>query len=428
MRSKSKTKKADSRDAIVIRSVRKEFVIPHERRTTLFENLLGVLRPATYEKFVALKDISLVIKKGESIGIIGDNGSGKSTLLKIIAQILRPTSGSIEVHGRITPFLELGVGFQPDLTARENIEVYSTIMGLSSKEIAANMDSVLEFAGLTKFKDTKLKNFSSGMYVRLAFATAIQTKPEILLVDEVLAVGDMDFQQKCLDIFQKYKEDGITLIFVSHDLNSVRKFCDKALLLKNGEQVVYGNTNDVIDNYIYGGKSELGPEPLSIAETPAGASSGTAQPDPANQLEKPSTRWGNKKVSITDVRFIDKFGGLNTAFVSGDPMTIRIIYDVTEETDDIVFGIALYNESGQHYYGTNTDLKHFAVGKVSGRKEIDLIVDRIPMLQGKYYLTVAAHSKNHEPYDWHDKLYSFNIHNPTHDVGLFDLPCRWVDN
>lgn len=428
MRSELKIKEADSREAIVIRNVRKEFIIPHERRTTLFEILIGILKPATYEKFVALKDISLVIGKGESIGIIGDNGSGKSTLLKIISQILRPTSGSVEVHGRITPFLELGVGFQPDLTARENIEVYSTIMGLSSKEIAANMDSVLEFAGLTKFKDTKLKNFSSGMYVRLAFATAIQTKPEILLVDEVLAVGDMDFQQKCLDIFKKYKEDGITLIFVSHDLNSVRKFCDKALLLKNGEQIVYGNTNDVIDNYIYGGKSGPEQEPLSTTKAPADASSGTAQPEPVDGPEKHSTRWGNKKVSITEVRFIDKFGGLNTAFVTGDPMTIRIIYDVAEETDDIIFGIALYNESGLQCYGTNTDLKHFAVGKVSGRKEIDLIVDRIPMLQGKYYLTVAAHSKTHEPYDWHDKLYSFSIHNPTQTVGLFDLPCRWADN
>ena len=213
------TRKAQAeKPAIVVRNVTKEFIIPHERRTTIFENIRGMFSPSTYEKFVAIKDVSFTVNRGESVGIIGDNGSGKSTLLKIISKILRPTSGSIEINGKITPFLELGVGFQPDMTAKENIEVYSTIMGMSDKEIAGNMDHVLEFAGLTNFRDTKLKNFSSGMQVRLAFATAIQKEPDILLVDEVLAVGDMDFQQKCMDIFTEYKNVRASRWYLYHTI------------------------------------------------------------------------------------------------------------------------------------------------------------------------------------------------------------------
>src|SRR4030067_1779740 len=211
------------KDAIVVSNVSKMFRIPHEKKTTLFENIAGMFYNTNkgYEEFIALKDINFIVKKGEAIGIIGENGSGKSTLLKIISNILRPTSGSVRVNGKITSFLELGVGFQPDLTAKENIYVYGAVMGLSDRDIDERLDEILEFSGLERFKDTKLKNLSSGMQVRLAFATAIQTDPEILMMDEVLAVGDMDFQQKCLDVFQRYLKEKRTILFVSHDMNSV---------------------------------------------------------------------------------------------------------------------------------------------------------------------------------------------------------------
>lgn len=236
---------------IEVEQLWKKYRIPHEKRNTIFETLMGLFDSKMgYEEFTALKDINFSVEKGEAIGIIGPNGSGKSTLLKIIANTIRPTKGSVKVKGRITPFLELGVGFQPDLTAKENIYVYGAIMGFSDKEIKGQVDKILDFAGLKRFADTKLKNFSSGMTVRLAFSTAIQSDPEILLLDEVLAVGDMDFQQKCFEVFKRYRQEKKTIVFVSHDLNSVKQFCDRAILLRQGEQVVAGKSDDVIDRYM----------------------------------------------------------------------------------------------------------------------------------------------------------------------------------
>lgn len=236
--------------AIEVKDLWKRFIIPHEKRSTVFEAITEIFRKTGYEEFWALRDINFSIKKGEFVGIIGENGSGKTTLLNLIANILRPTKGEISVNGNITSFLELGVGFQPDLTARENIYLYSAIMGLSDKEIDDRLDEIFEFSGLRKFEDTKLKNFSSGMYVRLAFSTAIQTNPEILLIDEVLAVGDMEFQQKCFEKFDEFKREGLTMLLVSHDIGMIEKFCDCALYLSHGKQIAFGETHKIIDRYV----------------------------------------------------------------------------------------------------------------------------------------------------------------------------------
>jgi lipopolysaccharide transport system ATP-binding protein len=234
---------------IEIEHLHKVFRIPHERRNTLFATLTGLLRPSAYETFHALKDVSFSVEDGEMLGIIGQNGSGKSTLLKILSRILVPTSGSVRVKKRITPFLELGVGFNQDFTAAENIRIYGIIMGLSPREIDEKSEQILEFADLVKFRDTKIRNFSSGMQVRLAFSTAIQTNPEILLLDEVLAVGDQEFQKKCLDVLEQFKKDGVTIILVSHDLEAVRKHCGRTILLHRGEKVMIGDSEEVIRTY-----------------------------------------------------------------------------------------------------------------------------------------------------------------------------------
>ncbi len=401
------------KDAIVVSNVSKTFRIPHEKKTTLFEHIAGLYNGKKgYEEFAALKNINFTIKKGEAIGIIGENGSGKSTLLKIISNILRPGSGSVKVYGRITSFLELGVGFQPDLTSKENIYIYGAVMGLSDREIDARLDEILEFSGLKQFQDTKLKNLSSGMQVRLAFATAIQTDPEILLMDEVLAVGDMDFQQKCLDVFARYLKEKKTIVFVSHDLNSVRRFCGKALLLRHGEMVAFGDTNEIIDKYVYGVKKD----PESKAEEP--------QCENEKASEK-KTRWGDKKVEITEVKLIDKFSKENTTFYSGDPLTIKIKYDVNAPVDDLVIGIAIYSDSNIMCYGTNTDIHEFTPGNAAGRNEINLLIRSLTMMEGKFQLTVAAHSKKHTPYDWLDKQFSFNVLKKGNNAGLFEIPCEW---
>jgi len=245
-------KKEIDDNAIIVEHLSKRFRIPHERKTTVYQHIAGLFHGGSYsyEEFAALQDISFTVKHGETFGIIGPNGSGKSTLLKILAGVLYPDGGRVQVNGKIAPFLELGVGFQPDLSAKDNIYLYGAIMGLTRKEIARKYDEILEFAELKRFESMKLKNFSSGMAVRLAFSTAIQTDPDILLVDEVLAVGDEAFQRKCTGKIDEIRRDGKTILFVSHALESVRELCKQSILLKDGKMVSSGATPNVIENYL----------------------------------------------------------------------------------------------------------------------------------------------------------------------------------
>lgn len=241
--------------AIQVEDLWKKFKIPHEKRTTILENLAGVLQILdrerfTYEEFWALKDINFTVESGEFIGIIGENGSGKTTLLEIIARILRADKGKVTVNGKVAPILQLGVGFHPELTVKENVIIYGSIMGLKNKAIKRRMDSILQFAELERFKDAKLKNLSSGMQVRLGFSVAIETDPDIFLIDEALAVGDIDFQQKCIEQFKEFKSRQKTIIFVSHALSLVKEFCEKTMLLSNGEIVEFGKTEKVINHYL----------------------------------------------------------------------------------------------------------------------------------------------------------------------------------
>ena len=234
---------------IEVNHLHKIFRIPHEKRNTIFETLTGLIKPTNFEILHALKDINFSVEEGEMFGIIGQNGSGKSTLLKIMSRILIPTEGSVITRKTVTPFLELGVGFNYDFTAAENVKIYGIIMGLTPQDIEDKTEDILEFAGISQFRDTKLRNFSSGMQVRLAFSTAIQTKPQILLLDEVLAVGDQEFQKKCLQELERFKREGVTIIFVSHDLEAVKKHCGRALLLNHGIQVMMGETDEVVGMY-----------------------------------------------------------------------------------------------------------------------------------------------------------------------------------
>jgi len=237
--------------AIIVDNISKKFRIPHEKKTTVFQNIVGLVkRQFAYEEFWALKDVSFEVKKGEALGIIGRNGSGKSTLLKILAKVLYPNSGSVSLNGKVASFLELGVGFQPELTAKENVYIYSSILGLRRKQVDRIYDDIFDFAELKKFENMKLKNFSSGMYLRLAFATAIHANPDTFLIDEVFAVGDEAFQKKCRDRMNEFKAEGKTMVFVSHALETVKALCQRAILLNEGWIVTMGDTEKVIDHYL----------------------------------------------------------------------------------------------------------------------------------------------------------------------------------
>jgi lipopolysaccharide transport system ATP-binding protein len=240
--------------SLQVENIWKRFRIPHERRVTILDHVAGVFsllrgKRYTYEEFWALKQVNLKLQRGESLGIIGPNGSGKSTLLKIIARVMKPDKGTIKTNGSIVPILELGIGFHGDLTVRENALVYGVIMGLPRSEMKMRTDSILEFAGLARFQDAKLKNLSSGMQVRLAFSIAIQTEADIFLVDEALAVGDTEFQNKCLDKFRAFKKMNKSIVLVSHSMELVRAFCEKTLYLANGEVKAFGSSEEVTNRY-----------------------------------------------------------------------------------------------------------------------------------------------------------------------------------
>jgi lipopolysaccharide transport system ATP-binding protein len=238
-------------NGMIVDNVSKRFKIPHEKKRTLFQNIVGIVkRQFAYEEFWALKDVSFTVEKGGTFGIIGRNGSGKSTLLKILARVLYPDAGSVAMNGKVASFLELGVGFQTELTAEENVYIYSSILGISRKEVERKYDDIFDFAELRKFENMKLKNFSSGMYLRLAFSTAIHANPDTLLIDEVFAVGDEAFQKKCAAKINEFKEQGKTIVFVSHDLNAVKNLCRRSLLLNAGKVVSMGDTEKVVDDYM----------------------------------------------------------------------------------------------------------------------------------------------------------------------------------
>jgi len=242
-------------NVIEVEDVSKKFKIPHERKNTVLDAIASALslfggRRSTFEELWALKNVTLNVVKGRSVGIIGENGSGKTTLLRIIARVMRPDQGRISVNGRIAPMLELGLGFHPELTVKENVVVFGAIMGLKRDMLKRRIESIIEFAELKRFEDAPLKNLSSGMQMRLAFSVAVETDADIMLVDEALAVGDIEFQRKCLDRFKRFKAEGRTIVLVSHDMNLVTEFCDNAVFLSRGEVVASGNTSDVVKEYI----------------------------------------------------------------------------------------------------------------------------------------------------------------------------------
>ena len=235
--------------AVVVEHVSKGFLLPHQRQTSIKEFFLHPGRKLEYERNLALDDVSFTVENGECFGVIGPNGGGKSTLLKVLAGIYRADTGSVRISGRLSPFIELGVGFQPDLNARDNIRVNGTLLGLTPKEVDERFDEIVGFAELERFVDQRLKNYSSGMQVRLAFAIAIQVPFEILLLDEVLAVGDQSFQEKCFETFDRFREQGKSIVLVSHDLASIGRYCDRALLLQGGACTAIGPAQEVIDLY-----------------------------------------------------------------------------------------------------------------------------------------------------------------------------------
>jgi ABC-type polysaccharide/polyol phosphate transport system ATPase subunit len=400
-------------------------------KSALFQrSILRDLRPS--ETFPALTDVSFTVSKGSTYGVIGRNGSGKSTALKVVAGITKPTSGTVRVVGRISALIELGAGFHPEISGRENVFINGIMLGLTKREIQQRFDEIVDFAELREFIDAPVKTYSSGMYMRLGFAVAINVNPDVLLVDEVLAVGDEGFTHKCLDKFAEFKRSNKTILLVTHSLNLIEKFCDEAVWLDGGHALSHGDPKRVVGAYLT--KVEEGEEVL-LATTTAKAVEAAQPPsemdqpapeDPtSNMFQATEGRWGSRELEIVDVALLDRDGQPSFVFHSGDAMSIRVTVKAAHPIDDFVFGIGLFNADGMCCYGTNTYLEEMNPERLTGEGEATFAIDGLDLVEGTYKLDVAVHKRDGFPYDYHRLLYTFRVKSRVHDVGIYRPRHKW---
>lgn len=445
----------DKNIAISVQGISKTFKIPHEKISSLRGAFVNVFKKNTFEEFQALNNVSFEVRKGEFFGIIGRNGSGKSTLLKILAGIYQPdkvypvkssradakhlTGGRIypvksgesgaklfhhgvTVNGLISPFLELGIGFNPELSGRDNVYLNATVLGLSQKQISEKFDRIVAFSELERFIDQKLKNYSSGMQVRLAFSVAIHANRDILLMDEVLAVGDTNFQSKCLEEFNKYKELGKTVILVTHDIATVQRYCDRALLLRNGKVVKIGKAEEVGNEYVYQNMSDEERRIIDDQKQKESDNKNIVQ----NEVEVPRSQ-SQKIAEITSVEFLDTDGKIKNVFETGDDMIARIRYKAEKRIEKPVFGVAIHTQYDILIAGPNTKTSKFGVDFIEGAGHVDFEIKNNHFYSGTYKFTAALFDWSCiTPFDFKDKTYNFKvISQEENQNGIVKLEIAW---
>lgn len=392
-------------NAIVVKNLNKTFYIHDDRKSTLRALFTSFFSQGKTREFKALNNINFEIKRGEFVGIVGRNGSGKSTLLKILAGIYNSDKGSeVKINGTMVPFLELGVGFNPDLSGRENIFLNGTILGMTRVFLEKKFDEIVDFAELRSFIDVPVKNYSSGMMVRLAFSIAIQSNADVYLLDEILAVGDENFQKKSASVIRRLKSEGKTILFISHSMESIKAYCDRALLIDRYELKMDGNPYLVTEEY------------RRLNEV--------AIPQTKNETEK--DRWGNKDVEITNIEIKDDKGNVVNEFKEAGNINIEIAYQVNKpDHNELVFGIGIYRQDGLHITGTNTGNNNITIVP----KEKGLIKFKLSnkyLLDNDYAITVSVLDPLiKETLDYHSNRYQFRIRLNNKDQGAVSLPVEW---
>ncbi|MBI5606661.1 MAG: ABC transporter ATP-binding protein, partial [Deltaproteobacteria bacterium] len=366
------------------------------------------------ETRIVFQDLDLEIPQGISLGVIGRNGSGKSTLLKVMTGIYKPNSGTVLMNGRVSSLIELGAGFHPEFTGRENVFINGTILGLSRKEIEKRFDRIVRFAELESFIDVPVRTYSSGMYVRLGFSVAVNVDPDILLVDEVLAVGDESFSRKCIDKMTAFKKAGKTIVLVTHDLPTVERFCDQALWLESGCIQTQGDPRQVIDAY----RQEVARrDDARFKEEQTAACNGT-------ERFISRSRWGNGDIEITGVRLLDDRGQERHVFQDGEDLLVEINFQVHRHTPDVVFGVALFDGKGTCCYGTNTQLDEISLPPLSDVGRIGVAFEKVHLVEGTYLLDVAVHARDGHAYDYQSGCSSFAVRSAKKDTGIYRIPHR----
>lgn len=372
------------------------------------------------ELVTALDNVNFKIHEGTTFGVIGENGSGKSTLLKIITGIAKPTSGRVSVQGKVSALIELGAGFHPEISGRENIFINGIMLGLSKKEIASKFDDIVRFAQLEEFIDAPVKTYSSGMYMRLGFSIAINVNPDVLLIDEVLAVGDAAFVPKCLDRIDDFRRRKKTILFVSHDLSTVEKICDQVLWLKEGKMQMISEPKRAIDAYLQD-IAEMQEEEFEYRQK-------VIEEEVEKQEEaedRREGRWGKKEIEITKVRMKSLEGKEKHVFSPDEGMIVEIDVKAKSLIKDFVFGIGIFDSQGINCYGTNTNSEDFESLSIEGNGKVICRIEKLNLINGTYYLDVATHKKDGYPYDYHRNMYTFMISSLYKDVGVFRPEHSW---
>lgn len=364
-------------------------------------------REIRFEEFWALQNISLSINPGEVLGIIGPNGAGKSTLLKVVARVLRPSRGRVQLRGRISPLLELGAGFDPELTGRENVYLNSAILGYSKQNIDSRFNQIVDFAGLHDFIDSPVRTYSTGMAARLGFAVATDVRPEILIVDEILGVGDAEFQTKSFERIQRFQAEGTTILLVSHSLDKVQEMCTRAIWLDHGEMILEGTAEQVVGKYL---------EMTAVNEEQRLVQA--SQPVP----EQNENRWGNRQVEITNVSFLGEGGKKQSVFQTGEPFCFEMDYVTQGPINSPIFGMALHFNDGTHITGPNTANFGLSIPVLEGIGTIRYKIPSLPLLDGLYHLSVAVvNQDDSEIFDFHSQMYKFRVMNTMESVEQYGI-------
>jgi ABC-type polysaccharide/polyol phosphate transport system ATPase subunit len=386
--------------AIEVQNLGKRYRMRGVARSSIRDLLVHGFRAPAGQEFWALRNVSFSVPAGRTVGVVGPNGSGKSSLLGLIAGTIAATEGGVRTHGTISSLLELGAGFHPDLSGRENVYLNAALLGIPREDVSRRMDHIIDFSGLRDFIDMPVKNYSSGMYVRLGFAVAVEMNPDILLVDEVLAVGDLAFQMKCFDRIRDFQKRGKTILLVTHDLVAVEQFCDDVKLIHRGALVAEGNPSDVILTYLKTYMARIGQ--LNVEE------------------------HGTREAEFTDVRLLDEHGREAGTFTTGRTLTVEIRYRAKQRIEKPIFGFSLKTGNGFFIYGTNTQIMNVSIPAIEGEGVVRLAIDPLSLMEGKYFLSLALHSWDHATqYHRREDWYPFAVKNPSTAHGVFQLPCRW---
>lgn len=408
---------------IKVDNIYKKFKVYYDKGQTFKEKILFKNRNYYEDRWV-LKGISLNVKKGEAVGLIGENGSGKSTLLKLMTKIMYPDKGTIEIKGRVSSLIELGAGFHPDMSGRENIYTNASIFGLAKKEIESRLNDIIEFSELEEFIDNPVRTYSSGMYMRLAFSVAINVDADVLLIDEILAVGDANFQAKCFNRLREIKNNGTTIVIVSHSLGQIEQICDKTLWIDSGIIKLEGKPRDVHPYYLefMGNKYRKNEEASLSSDVEDTAESISGEVLKSEEKK----RWGSMEARIKDVILYNHKNEITDFFKTGEDIKIEIKYETLREVEEPVIGIGIFRNDGVHCYGTNTNIERITNIPLKSNGVIICRIKDNNLIAGVYNLDVAIHTRDGFDYDYYKEAKTFHIYSDLQDVGITRLEHEWI--